>query len=49
MIFPKQELYIDNYLKDIKILLEDESCHIFIDTNIISQFHTAMNQIKKVK
>lgn len=49
MKFPKQELDIDNYQKDIKILLEDESCHIFIDTNIISQFHTAMNHVKKVK
>lgn len=39
MKFPKQELNIDAYLHKLEVLLEDESCHIFIDTNIISQLY----------
>jgi predicted nucleic acid-binding protein len=39
MKFPKQELDIDVYLQKIKELLNDNSCHIFIDTNIISQLY----------
>lgn len=39
MKFPKQELNIDEYLDIIKNTLLDDSCHIFIDTNIISQLY----------
>lgn len=39
MKFPKQELDIDTYLQKIETLLKDDSCHIFIDTNIISQLY----------
>lgn len=39
MKFPKQELDVDKYIKKIKELLDDSSCHIFIDTNIISQLY----------
>lgn len=37
MRFPILELNIPQYLSDIKQLLEDPECHIFIDTNILSQ------------
>jgi hypothetical protein len=39
MKFPKQELDIDAYFEKIKQLLVDPHCHIFIDTNIISQLY----------
>lgn len=39
MNFPKQEINIDSYLQEIATLLENESCHLFIDTNIISQLY----------
>ena len=39
MRFPKQELDIDQYLQVIDGLLNDEECHLFIDTNIISQLY----------
>ena len=39
MRFPKQELDINQYLQVIDNLLKDEECHIFIDTNIISQLY----------
>lgn len=39
MKFPKQELNIDEYLDVIKNILLDDSCQIFIDTNIISQLY----------
>ncbi len=39
MKFPKHELNINQYLDSIKNLLSDEECHIFIDTNIISQLY----------
>lgn len=39
MRFPKQELNIDEYFGKLQILLKDENCHIFIDTNIISQLY----------
>lgn len=39
MRFPKQELDIDDYLSEIKDLLKNDSCQIFIDTNIISQLY----------
>lgn len=37
MRFPKQELDIDQYMQTIESLLNDKDCHLFIDTNIISQ------------
>lgn len=39
MRFPKQELNIDEYLRKISSMLADSTCHIFIDTNIISQLY----------
>ena len=39
MEFPKYELDISSYLNKIKNLLHDDNCHIFIDTNIISQLY----------
>lgn len=39
MRFPKQELDVDKYLEELSNLLNDEKCHIFIDTNIISQLY----------
>lgn len=39
MKFPKQELDISAYLRKVESLLDDESCHLFIDTNIISQLY----------
>lgn len=39
MKFPKHELDINQYLDRIKNLLSDDECHIFIDTNIISQLY----------
>lgn len=39
MRFPKIELDIDHYMQIIKNLLDSEDCHLFIDTNIISQFY----------
>lgn len=39
MQFPKQELDVDKYFENILRLLNDTSCHIFIDTNIISQLY----------
>ena len=39
MRFPKQELDINQYLQVIDNLLKDEECHLFIDTNIISQLY----------
>ena len=39
MRFPKQELDIDEYFEKIRQLLVDPHCHIFIDTNIISQLY----------
>lgn len=39
MEFPKYELDISSYLNKIKSLLHDDNCHIFIDTNIISQLY----------
>ncbi len=37
MRFPILELNITEYISKIKQLLEDSECHIFIDTNILSQ------------
>lgn len=39
MRFPKQELNINDYFSKLEDLLKDEKCHIFIDTNIISQLY----------
>lgn len=39
MKFPKQELDISAYLRKVESLLNDESCQLFIDTNIISQLY----------
>ena len=39
MKFPKQELDISAYLRKVESLLYDESCQLFIDTNIISQLY----------
>jgi len=39
MRFPKQELDIDQYMQTIDGLLNDNECHLFIDTNIISQLY----------
>lgn len=39
MRFPKQELDIDQYMQTIESLLNDKDCHLFIDTNIISQLY----------
>lgn len=39
MRFPKLELDIDKYMQDISALLTSEDCHLFIDTNIISQLY----------
>lgn len=39
MRFPKQELNINEYFNKLEGLLKDENCHIFIDTNIISQLY----------
>lgn len=39
MRFPKQELDIDQYMQTINSLLNDNECHLFIDTNIISQLY----------
>lgn len=40
MRFPQQILDIDVYFEKIKQLLVDPDCHIFIDTNIISQLYS---------
>jgi len=37
MRFPKNKLVINEYNDKIKSILNDNTCHIFIDTNIISQ------------
>lgn len=37
MRFPKSELNIEEYQTAIKQLLGEDDCHIFIDTNILSQ------------
>jgi len=47
MRFPKQELNIDEYLEKIKQLLDDSHCHIFIDTNIISQLYRLNEEARK--
>lgn len=39
MRFPRPTLNIDAYLQVIGDLLKDEECHLFIDTNIISQLY----------
>lgn len=39
MRFPKQELNINDYLNKLEDLLKDDNCHVFIDTNIISQLY----------
>jgi len=39
MRFPKQELDIGQYRRIINNLFNDGDCHIFIDTNIISQLY----------
>ena len=39
MRFPKAELDLDEYRQIIGNLLADEDCHLFIDTNIISQLY----------
>lgn len=39
MRFPRQEMNIDIYLNEVKQMLDDDSCHLFIDTNIISQLY----------
>ena len=39
MRFPKAELDLCEYRKDIRNLLSSEDCHLFIDTNIISQLY----------
>lgn len=46
MKFPRQELDVDQYLQKINGLLNDSSCHIFIDTNIISQLYR-LNQLAR--
>jgi len=47
MRFPKQELDIDAYFEKIKHLLIDPHCHIFIDTNIISQLYRLNENARK--
>lgn len=37
MRFPILELDIEKYQDDVKHLLEQEECHVFIDTNILAQ------------
>lgn len=39
MRFPKQELNINDYFSRLEDLLKDDNCHVFIDTNIISQLY----------
>lgn len=39
MRFPIQELDVDQYMQTIESLLNDNDCHLFIDTNIISQLY----------
>ena len=39
MKFPKRNIYIYEYQSEIKALLGDNNCAIFIDTNIISQLY----------
>lgn len=39
MKFPIPEINIDEYLDRVKTLLNDNDCHVFIDTNIISQLY----------
>lgn len=39
MRFPKFELDIDQYMQTINGLLSSDDCHLFIDTNIISQLY----------
>jgi hypothetical protein len=47
MRFPKQEIDIDLYLNEVKQLLDDNSCHLFIDTNIISQLYRLNEDARK--
>ena len=47
MRFPKQELDIDEYFEKIKQLLVNPHCHIFIDTNIISQLYRLNEDARK--
>jgi|GEM_PF-2396886 hypothetical protein len=47
MRFPKQELNIDEYFEKINQLLVDPNCHIFIDTNIISQLYRLNEDARK--
>lgn len=39
MKFPKQNIDISEYYSEIKALLGDNDCAIFIDTNILSQLY----------
>ena len=39
MKFPRKTLDITQYLQQVKSLLSDDECAIFIDTNVISQLY----------
>lgn len=47
MKFPKLELDIDKYMQAISALLESDACHLFIDTNIISQLYKLNDDARK--
>lgn len=47
MKLPTQKLYIDSYIQKIYELLDDNECHIFIDTNIISQLYRLNDDARK--
>ena len=47
MRFPKQEIDVDAYLKDLSSLLTQDSCEIFIDTNIIYQLYRLNGDARK--
>ena len=47
MRFPRPTLDIDAYLQVIEDLLKDEECHLFIDTNIISQLYKLNDDARK--
>lgn len=46
MKLPIQKLDIELYLQKINELLNDDECHIFIDTNIISQLYRLNDDAK---
>lgn len=47
MRFPRQEIDVDEYLKSIMMLLADENCRIFLDTNILSQFYRLNDEARQ--